>query len=302
MPLERKQCQSHSESMKATVLSLMLILAVFCSVQAQPLKVVVFSDQKQFLAQERMVLSVRMYNYTGQTLKLGAAPGWLTIGVEPLGSTSKMVPQNSKLDIMGEFELGTGMMATKHIEMIPSFEIVEPGRYKVTATVHFGKWGDISSEPYFVDIVSGIPVWQREFGVPSKAGTPPETRRYTLIEARHADTLQLYVKVTDTYESKVFGLRILGKLVSSQPPEYNTDRYNRLHVLQQTGRATFTYSLVDYDGSVILRQRYDYSDSGRPRLRPTEGGDIIVSGGLRVKSPSDIDPLAEEMEQKLQAK
>ncbi|MCD6050392.1 MAG: hypothetical protein K0Q55_1795, partial [Verrucomicrobia bacterium] len=159
--------------------------------------------------------------------------------------------------------------------------------------------GEKASEPVLVDVVTGSRLWEREFGVPTGKGTEPDLRKYQILQTRHMDVSHLYIKVTDTYGTKVHGLRHLGQMVIAYKPEQQTDRNNRLHVLHRSGRASFTYSMVDYDGRVLLRQRYE-QEGEPPRLRPTEAGEILVSGGVRTKSPTDIDPLADEQETKKQ--
>jgi hypothetical protein len=312
LPLERKRDARHIESMKAIVLGFVVAFCAVMGVQAQPVKVKLFTEKAmvqsersqllaeksqllgermQFLPQEPMMLLVRVYNYSGETLVLGQRPDWISFNVEPVASKA-IVRQTSDPDVVGAFELETGMMATKRVNLTPHFELNQSGRYKVTAVVNFGRAGEMTSEPLMVDIVSGTLVWEREFGVPSTTGQAPEVRKYQLLQARQADAQQLYIKVTDAYGSKTFGLNHLGQLVVKPQSEQQTDRNNRLHVLHQSGRSSFTYSMVDYDGRVLLRQRYDYGET-RPKLTAT---DVLVTGGTRTKSVWDIDPLAEEQE------
>lgn len=305
--------------MKAIVLGFLVAFCAVMGAQAQPVKVKLFTEKAmmqsersvllaeksqllgermQFLPQEPLVLLVRVYNYSGETLVLGQKPDWISFSVEPVANKT-IVRQNSDPEVAGAFELGTGMMATKRVDLAPHFELSRSGRYKITAVVNFGRSGEMASEPLMVDIVNGTLVWEREFGVPSATGQAPEVRKYQLLQARQADAQQLYVKVSDIHNSKTFGLHHLGQMVVKPQSEQQTDRNNRLHVLHQSGRSSFTYSMMDYDGRIILRQRYDYGES-RPKLGATEAGEVLVSGGTRTKSAWDIDPLAEEQEQKKQ--
>ena len=286
-------------SMKAIVLGLLVAFGAVTGVQAQQaLKVQLFADRQHFLAQEALEVSVRVYNYSGETLLMGKDPEWVSFTVEPMANKS-IVRQASRPDVVYPFELGNNMMATRRVNLTPHFEIVHSGRYKITATVKFAQWGERSSEPLLVDVVNGSALWEREFGVPTSTDAAPEIRKYQILQTRHTDVSQLYVKVTDSYGSKVFGLRHIGQMVIAYKPDQQIDRNNRLHVLHRSGRASYTYSMVDYDGRVILRQRYE-QESEPPRLRHTEAGEILVNGGVRTKAPSDIDPLADEMELKKQ--
>jgi hypothetical protein len=305
-------------AMKAIVLGLLAALSMAASVQAQQVvKVKIFTEKAfllsegaqtvnekiqylnqraQFLAQEPMGIMVRVYNYSGETLVLGQQEDWISFSVEPLANKS-VVRQTGEPSVAGAFELGNNLMATKRVDLTPYFEIVQPGRYKITATVRVGRFGDVSSEPLLVDMVNGTPLWDHEFGVPAAGDKAPEIRRYQIIQARQMDVQHLYVKVTDTFNSRTYGLYPLGQMVIAQKPEQQIDRNNRLHVLHRSGRSTYTYSMVDYDGQIILRQRYDQA-GGPPHLVPTEAGEVLVNGGVRTKSAYDIDPLAEEQELK----
>jgi hypothetical protein len=280
--------------MKSTVLGLLMVFMTAMGVhaQTQPLKVQLETEYSQFLAQEPLVIKMRVINYTGETLKMGDDPDWVNFSVEPVGNKG-LVRQNGPLDIVYPFVLETSMMATKRINLIPQFEIMKPGRYKIMARVKAGRWGEISSDPLLIDIVGGNILWEQEFGVPDSTGKEPEIRKYKLIQSRQMDASVLYVKVTDIYESKVYGIHPLGKMVLTPIPEKATDKANRLHVLQQSGAKSFTYSMINHDGTVLIRMRYEYDDT-RPRLRASESGDIIIAGGIRVKSEYDIDPLADQ--------
>jgi len=305
-------------AMKAIVLGLLAALSMAAGVQAQQVvKVKIFTEKAfllsegaqtvnekiqylneraQFLAQEPMGIMVRVYNYSGETMVLGQEEDWISFSVEPLANKS-IVRQHGQPTLAGAFELGNNLMATKRVDLTPYFEIVQSGRYKITATVRAGRFGDISSEPLLVDLVTGTPLWDHEFGVPALGDKPSEIRRYQIIQARQMDVQHLYVKVTDTYNSKTYGLYPLGQMVIAQKPEQQTDRNNRLHVLHRSGRSTYTYSMVDHDGQIILRQRYDQA-GGPPHLVPTEAGEVLINGGVRTKSLYDIDPFANELEQK----
>ncbi|HEY1171236.1 MAG TPA: hypothetical protein VGH19_07720 [Verrucomicrobiae bacterium] len=261
----------------------------------QALKVQIFTERQQFLTQEPMQVSVRVYNYTGEALILGQEADWISFSVEPMANKS-IVRQVSEPEVaVPAFAVNTGEMATRRVNLVPHFEIVKSGRYKITATVKCGRWGEKSSEPLMVDVVSGTPLWVREFGVPGPNGVESELRKYQVVQTRHMDASQLYIKVTDAYDSKVYGVHHLGQMVIEHKTEQQTDRNNRLHVLHRSGRSFFTYSMVDYDGRIILRQRYE-QDGIRPGLQPTASGEVLVSGGVRTRVASDIDPLADELE------
>lgn len=256
------------------------------------------SERSQYLMQEPMVILVRVFNYSGESLVLGRDADWISFSVEPLANKT-IVRQTSEPNLSHPFVLDNGLMATKRIDLTPHFDISQPGRYKITAVVKMAQYGEVAAEPLLVDVVGGTVLWDHEFGVPAAASGAPEVRRYQILQARQQDVQHLYVKVTDTYNSKTYGISALGQMVITHQPVQQIDRNNRLHVLHRSGRSYFTYTMVDYDGRVLMRLRYD-QDGPPPVLRVTDGGDVLVSGGVRTKSPYDIDPLADEAEQKNQ--
>jgi hypothetical protein len=67
------------------------------------------------------------------------------------------------------------------------------------------------------------------------------------------------------------------------------DKFSNLHLLCQEGPHSFNYTVVNPDGEVIARRTYDYVDK-RPRLQPDQDGEILVTGGVRRISPSDVPP------------
>ena len=144
---------------------------------------------------------------------------------------------------------------------------------------------------------------EREFGWASEGlGSEPEVRRYELMRSVSEKSIELYVKVSDQYRERVFGVYSLGNVVSFGQPERQVDRLSNLHVLFQNGARTFRYAIIKPDGRLLLQQRWDYSDT-RPRLKLGDQGLIEVVGGLRQLSFDDIpspDQLSEVRERNLE--
>ena len=262
---------------------------------SQPVKVQLTTDYKQYLAQEPIYITVRVINYSGQTLRLADDPEWITFSVEPV-SRKGTIRQNGPLEVPPISEakknLESGMMVNVPINLVPQYDFVNPGPYKIVAKFKAGQLGEFKSEPYYVDIVSGNTLWEQEFGVPGKDDKSLDLRKYRIIQSRNLDVSLLFIKVTDTYDTTVYGINALGKLIYQSASEQMTDKNNRLHILHQSGSKAFTYTMVGYDGKILLRMIYEYSAT-RPRLRLSESGDVVVAGGIRVKKPYDIDPLAD---------
>jgi len=269
-----------------TFLALLLTTLIFSRATAQ-ISVALALDQDQFLPSESVLLSVKITNQSGQTLHLGADPGWLTFGVE--SADGFVVINNADVPVLGEFDLESSQMATKHVDLQPYFRMGRPGRYKVTATLHVKEWSLAATSPAkSFDVINGAELWTQDFGVTVATNAAPEMRQYTLVQANYLrEQLRLYLQVSSGDGANVFKVTALGPLVSFSSPEAQVDRVSQLHVLWQTGAQSFSYTVVSPNGAVVLRDTYDNFNS-RPRLTVNADGDVVVFGGIRRAKPSDL--------------
>jgi hypothetical protein len=288
--------------MKISLPILALVLLTFCRASAQ-VDVEVVMDQEQFLPSESVPVAVRVTNRSGQPLHLGADADWLTFNVESVDGF--IVMKNAEVPVLGEFDLGSSQVATKRVDLQPYFDLKRQGRYRIVATLRIKAWSvETPSLPKEFDVISGAELWSQDFGVPIPAGVtnqPPEVRKYTLEEANYLrEQLRMYVMVSDPAGSHVFKVSPIGPMVSFSQPEVQLDPLSDLHLIYQSGAKTFTYSVVNPDGTILLQDIYDYVDK-RPRLTLNPTGDVVVIGGVRrlkpgelpvVKLPADLPPPA----------
>lgn len=259
------------------------LLGSLLSMEAQ-VSLEVLIDQEQFLRDEALPLKVRITNRTGRTLHLGQDNEWLVFAVESLDGF--VVSKLGEVQMTGPFALDSAHVATRTIDLVPSYDLTQPGRYTVTVSLRSKEWeGESSSKAKAFEIVRGTKLWEREFGL-SGAGVQ-ESRKYTLQQATYRKQLKLYLRLTDVPENKVFRVFPLGSLVSFSQPEAQLDQSSLLHVLFQTGARSFLFQVINPDGEVVLRQTYDYSGT-RPVLRSNAEGRIFVSGGTRRLTIGDV--------------
>lgn len=263
----------------------LLLLGIFRAV-AQ-VSVELSLDQNDFLPSEAVPLAVKITNRSGQQLHLGADADWLTFNVE--SSDGFVVIKNAEVPVTGEFDLETSQLAIKRVDLQPYFSMTKPGRYHVIATLHIRDWSaQMASAPQHFDVIAGAKLWAQDFGVPSATNGAPEVRKYTLEQANYLkEQLRLYVQVSDSAESTVYKVSALGPMVSFSHPEAQVDRQSRLNVLWQTGAQSFSYSIVNPDGSLAATDYYDNFYS-RPRLAVNDNGDVVVLGGTRRPKPTDL--------------
>ncbi len=247
----------------------------------------VLMDQEQFLRDESLPLKVRINNLSGQTLLLGQDTDWLTFQV--LNQNGLNVTKTGPVPVQEEYALQSAQAAIRRVDIMPYFDLSRPGRYSVTATVKIKQWNqEFTSRPKSFEIASGFKIWEQEFGVPGSKG-PPEVRKYTLEQANYVKRMMLYLRLTDAKDSQVYRVLPLGPLVSFSRPEAQVDKSSNLHVLSQAGGWGFIYVAVNPQGTVLLRQRYEYTAT-RPVLRSTEDGRVVVVGGIRKVNEDDFPP------------
>lgn len=244
-------------------------------------------EQEQYLRDESLPVKVRIENRSGQVLTLGRDVDWLTFHLTRADGSA--VDRVSAVPVADDFTLENNEAASRLIDVMPHFDLGKPGRYEVTATVRIKEWGvEVHSKPVRFEITRGAKFWELDFGVPD-SGEPPEARKYALLQTMYFKRLQLYLRITDLTENRVFKVVSLGPMVTFARPETQMDKSCRLHVLFQTGARLFIYQVINPDGTVAVRQLHDYTTS-KPRLDPKQDGTIVVSGGARRNMPSDIPP------------
>ena len=270
--------------MRTLPLTVLLFAAAILPATAQ-LVVEVVVDRDQFLRNESLPVKVRVTNRSGQPLRLGVDNEWLSFAVE--GHDTGTVTKTAEVPVKGEFTLESSQVATRQVDLSPCYDLSQPGRYTITATVRIKEWNDeTTSRPRRIEIVRGTKLWEQEFGVPTESGFP-ETRRFILQQANYQKQLKLYLRVTDLSDNKVFRVFPLGSLVSFSQPEAKLDRSSELNTLFQTGARSFLFYVIRPDGEIAIRQTYDYTTT-RPTLRSNDEGRIFISGGVRRLTPNDI--------------
>ena len=262
-----------------------VLLAAAASLATAQLSVEVVTEQDQFLRDEPLPVKVRITNRSGQTLQFGNDNEWLSFAIE--SQDGFVVSKLMNAPVIGEFNLQSAHMATRQVDLMPCFDLSQPGRYTVSATVRIKEWNnEVASKPKTFEVVRGTKIWEQEFGVPSSSGVP-DARKYVLQQANYQKQLKLYLRLTDINDNKVFRVLPLGQLVSFSRPEAQLDRSSSLHVLFQNGARSFLFHVITPDGEVVLRQVYEYTAT-RPALRVNEEGRIFVAGGARRLSAGDV--------------
>jgi hypothetical protein len=254
----------------------------------------VLFEQDQYLAGEQCIAAVRITNFSGQTLHLGADPGWLDLLVETDSKTS--VEKLGEPPIIEPFDVPNSAKGTRRVDIAPCFNLRRPGRYHVTATVRIPASGaTVSSKSRSLSIIAGTKLWEQSFGIPTTQGAGAdgvEVRKYALVQTASQKLNRIYVRITDSQEAKIHRVFPLGPVTSFSRPEAQVDRQGNLHVLFQSGARAFGYNVIRPDGEMVVREIHQYSTT-RPVLRADEDGNPVVKGGTRLATSADLPRPAE---------
>ncbi|MCF7708522.1 MAG: hypothetical protein K9N52_06460 [Verrucomicrobia bacterium] len=244
--------------------------------------------EDQFLPYEKLLVGVRVVNFSGNTLHLGRTDDWVEFSVE--SGKGRVVPKLDKVPMKKEFELPSAKRATRWVDVSPYFEMREPGKYTISATVIIEELQKkLSCEPVDVYIFNGARLWSQKFGVPASRlsdETGPVFRQYSLIKSRNMEDSKLYFKLTDVSGDEVYCVTPVCPMVSFSKPTVRISTNADLHILCQTGAKYFAYVVFNPAGDIVERTIYEYYFS-RPVLTTDKEGNVIVKGG--VHRPSDWD-------------
>src|SRR5687768_4256401 len=123
--------------MQSFLLSLGVLLLTLVSLDAQ-VSVELVLDQQQYLRDEPVVAKVRITNRSGKTLKLGREADWLSFSVETREGRS--TARISDVPVQEEFTLGSSIVATRTVDLMPHYDLSAAGQYTVAATIKVPGW------------------------------------------------------------------------------------------------------------------------------------------------------------------
>jgi hypothetical protein len=171
---------------------------------------------------------------------------------------------------------------------MPHFDLSQLGHYTLALKMKVAQLSqEIAAKPQSFDIISGVTLWEKDVGMP---GTDPlVTRKFALQQASFFKQQRLYVRVTDATGSHVFSVASLGQAISIGKPETMVDNVSHLHVLFRNNQQTCFYGVINTDGELIIRQTHEFATNW-PRLRAEADGRVMVAGGQRKISLSDLPP------------
>jgi hypothetical protein len=241
--------------------------------------------QDKFLTGETSEVTLRIANFTGGPLRLGERADWLRFSVENVNGS--VVQRRTELEETGAFTLKAGARATLRFDLAPLFQLDQIGRYHVSATVVTGPGEThVVTAPVEFEIMNGVVLWEREFGV---SGVDGQRKRYAIVQANYLKRARIFAVITNPESTVTYKVVPLGTVVSFNPPSMAMDAQNRLHVLHQYGADDFLHHRIHSDGTVAVRHTY-VSRTVRPMLGVDGTGDVAVVRASRRQGNQDITP------------
>jgi hypothetical protein len=125
-----------------------------------------------------------------------------------------------------------------------------------------------------LNVASGQRVWSETRPVEGAQ------RTYSLYRFSPTSTnTQVFVRVEEPEENKVYSTYSLGDMVSFIQPETKFDKEGNLHVLHPKGQGNYQYTRISALGKLEHKADYQASSKSRPTLMVGEEGLVMVQGG-----------------------
>ena len=251
-------------------------------------------EQTLVLPGEVIEVEVAMRNLSGRPLVFSPNDDWLNLNVY---SITKATGEGDKVLQFGPalvneaFILENAKSIKTRVEISKLFALMQPGRYKLTASAEYkGMTAPAAAEPQVFQVTSGATLWEQEFGVRTGEGEAGlESRKYVVQRLTNLKDQRLYATVLDAGDGSVLRQIRLGRSAASDNPQAKLDRLSYLHVLHQADSRLFTHTVVNPHGEVLRRETFE-SQGPRPALRLDEEGRVSVFNGVRHPRPDDLPP------------
>ena len=118
-----------------------LLLALMGSVASMTAQVTATLevDKSRLLPRETFNVSLKIVNFSGQTLVFGEDNDWLQLEIETeTGEVLTPIAEPPKVE--GRFTVESSIRATKRIDLAPYYALDRAGNYKLTAKLYVKQW------------------------------------------------------------------------------------------------------------------------------------------------------------------
>lgn len=270
-----------------------LLLAGAAAARAQTISVGVRPATDFFLLYEAIEVEVSLHNHATGSVELQAteAHPWLRFLItDPHG---RAVLELASLD-EEHVLIGGRQTIRRSINLLPLYDLREPGEYHVQAIVETDGTR-AASRPVTITIAKGAELWAETVELSPPPGAPRQTRTYSLVVKRERYRDTLYAGVADDAHQRVYGVLPLGQYVALGRPEAQVDDAGQLHTLWRLSPRQFGYAVIDPFATFV--DRAIYADlTTIPRLVGDPDGNVRVQGGEKTHPRSERVLRAEDLQ------
>jgi len=271
-----------------------LLLAVFAGVgiprAVAQVRVDIAFKRALFIRYEPIIAIVTIRNLSGRELELRDEGNRKWFGFQIETAEGRLIPARDPDYELSPVQMGAGQTLTRAINLTPLYPLSDYGIYRTKGIVYVAGLNEyFSSSVLNFEITEGRILWQQRAGVPEGGSGGGIERTVTLLAHRLPNNTQLYLRIEDEENGRVFCTHQLGKFLAFRDPEIELDAANDIHILQSVSAAEYLYSHVDLSGKVLERKLYNALKT-KPSLRRDAGGNIVVVGGIEQAPPDPSAP------------
>lgn len=242
-------------------------------------------NRSLFIRYEPLIAVVTVTNMSGRELQLADDGNhkWFSFHIEAVadGGAVRLVPPYNPDYSLTPVQIGPGESIKRAVNVTPLYPISDFGVYRMRATIYDAQSRRyFSSNPLNIEITEGRVLWEQTVGVPEDDASGGGTRNLTLLTHRLPNMNQLYLRIEDRRNGKIFCTHQLGRTLSFVKPEIQIDGSNQIYILQNTAPKNYLFTRVGLDGQILERKQYSGTNDNRPTLRPDASGGYRVEGGI----------------------
>ena len=236
-------------------------------------------DRPKYLSYEPIQAEITLRNDTGNTLVFdeNSKENRLNLTVED--SDGLRVQPRTKTNIIAGLILGSGETRKLRFTLNNLYGMNRPGTYQVTVQVgHVRLSGMYETGPVTVSVISGILVWNREFGLPAdNTGDAIASRKVSLLVFPDGKRDLYALQLED--EESVYGVIRLGPCFGGNKPQCEVDAFSNIHVLHLIRPRLVEYRVLDSNFAPKVHRYYTVGETAPKLQRDPEIGQIMVAGG-----------------------
>lgn len=231
------------------------------------------------LLMEPIRATVRIANYTGQSLDL-TPNGNARLRFDVEDRPTSLVRETGQPLVRRPVIIPSGETRELEVNLLDAYRILKGQSYMVRPVLEFGGERFLGRR-LALDVQPGLELLQRRFGMPNRA----DARIVTLRQLNRERTDRLFFRLDAPTDGYCLGCYELGRLIRFFVPRLEQDSEGVFHVLHQSAPDRFVHSRFDSDGTPLGTAFY-IAEAGQIQLVRDADGRVTVAGG----TPFEEDP------------